>query len=88
MSLAAGALARRTGSFRSLECAFAIETASAAIRAMVSPSTVALAANPQAPPWITRTPKPKLSSSVTDGTLLIAPVVQSGVERRRTLCVR
>ena len=86
--MAGAAFASSTGSWRKGALALAIATASAAMRATVSRSTWWLAANPHAPLQSTRTPKPKRSSSVTDGTLLISPVVQSGAARNRTVCVR
>ncbi len=61
--------------------ALAMITASPVTRAISSGVTMGDDAKPHAPLTITRTPKPKLESSVTFGTASVLPVPRSG-ERR------
>src|ERR1051325_7103359 len=62
--------------------ALAMMTASPVTRAISSGVTTGEDAKPHAPFTMTRTPKPKLESSVTLGTASVFPVPRSG-ERRR-----
>ncbi len=61
--------------------ALAMMTASPVTRAISSGVTTGDEAKPHAPLTITRTPKPKLESSVTFGTASVLPVPRSGDKR-------